>query len=106
MDPTDGRKDRGVAEDPEARGCGFMTELTIFSPVVARLDWRTWLTWFDWFETENILVSWRHDDCASEHWRGKPVIPCLVPAACLLMDKFFYKIPKLIRKNYKNQSKK
>jgi len=38
MEPIDGRIDRGVPEDLEPKGCGFMTELTMFSPVEARLD--------------------------------------------------------------------
>lgn len=70
MEPIDGRTDRGVPEDLEPRGCGFMPELTMFNPVVARLDWRTGLTWFDWLETGNVLASWRHADCASQHCMG------------------------------------
>lgn len=41
MEPIEGRTDKGVLlpEDLEPRGCGFITELTMFNPVVvARLD--------------------------------------------------------------------
>lgn len=38
MEPIGGRTDTGVAEDLEPRGCGFITELTMLNPVVARLD--------------------------------------------------------------------
>jgi len=37
-EPIDGRTDRGVPQDLEPIGCGFMAELTMFNPVVARLD--------------------------------------------------------------------
>lgn len=38
MEPIDGKTDIGVPEDMEPRGCGFMAELIVFGPVVARLD--------------------------------------------------------------------
>lgn len=71
MEPLDGRTDRGVAEDLEPKDCDLVTELTMLIPVVARFGGRTEDIWLlDWFDTENILDSWLHIVCASEHCIG------------------------------------